>query len=78
MVDSERVKDLLLIEKDLSKIIIIDNTSEHFESQKENGILIKTWQNDKNDKELFYIIQILKDLIQSDFTDVRKYLKNYK
>ena len=73
------VKDLTKIDKDLSKIIIIDNLPENFQKQSENGIFIKSWyNNDENDKALLKLIPILKDLIDSGESDVRTYLNNYK
>ena len=47
------LKDLRKLKHDLKKIIIIDNLSENFSLQPDNGIAIKSWFNDNpNDKEL--------------------------
>ena len=36
----------------MKKIIIIDNIAENFKNQPDNGIFIKTWCGDDNDKVL--------------------------
>jgi CTD small phosphatase-like protein 2 len=33
-------------------MIIVDNSPENFQLQKENGIFIKSWYNDQEDKAL--------------------------
>ena len=46
------VKDLSKIGRDLSKTLIIDNNSENFQLQPDNGIYIKSWYNEPNDNAL--------------------------
>ena len=46
------IKDLSLLGRDLKKIIIIDNIAENFKNQPDNGIFIKSWCGDDNDKIL--------------------------
>ena len=43
------VKDLLKIERDLSKIIIVDNLPDNFKHQPDNGIFIDSWYGEEND-----------------------------
>lgn len=43
------IKDLSQINRDLSKTMIVDNTSECFLLQPENGITIKSWYDDPHD-----------------------------
>jgi CTD small phosphatase-like protein 2 len=38
------VKDLSRLGRDLNKIIILDDLSNNFKLQKENGVKIKAWQ----------------------------------
>ena len=54
------VKDISLIGRDISKIIIVDNMQQNFKLQKENGILISSfWGEDSNDKALLQLGRIL-------------------
>jgi RNA polymerase II subunit A small phosphatase-like protein len=53
------VKDLSKIGRDLSKTIIIDNSAVAYLFQPYNAIAITSWYDDKNDTELFYIMDIL-------------------
>lgn len=53
------MKDLQIIEKDLSKICLVDNSSFSYEINKENGIPIETWINDPKDRELLNLLPFL-------------------
>jgi len=54
------VKDISKLGRDLSRTIIIDNVWENFQLQPNNGIFIKTWVEDINDKCLYDLIPLLK------------------
>ena len=43
------IKDLSKIGRPLTKTIIVDNIAENFLLQKDSGIFIKTWYDDKDD-----------------------------
>ena len=43
----------------MNNLIILDNSPNCYYLNKDNGILIKAWVSDKNDKELFRIKPIL-------------------
>lgn len=53
------IKDLELLGRDLSKVIIVDNLQESFQLQKDNGICIKTWTGETQDSELDKLIDFL-------------------
>jgi CTD small phosphatase-like protein 2 len=57
------VKDLSLLGRDIQKTIIIDNISDNFILQPENGIFISTWYDDMNDKFLDEITPLLKEIV---------------
>ena len=46
------VKDISIFRRDLSRMIIVDNSAESFALQQENGILISTWTGDQEDAAL--------------------------
>lgn len=41
---------------------MIDNITSNFSFQPHNGILVTSWFNDLNDKELLYLVKILKTI----------------
>jgi Dullard-like phosphatase family protein len=78
------VKDISLIGRNISKIIIVDNMQQNFKLQKENGILISSfWGEDSNDKALLQLGRILviiaTDMIHNFFNfDIRDLIRKYK
>lgn len=54
-----RVKNLSLIGRDLKKTIIIDNSSVAYLFHPYNAIAITSWYDDKKDKELYSILNVL-------------------
>jgi Dullard-like phosphatase family protein len=46
------VKDLRIFERDLSRVVIVDNLRESFMLQPENGVHISTWVGDRSDETL--------------------------
>ena len=65
------IKDLrILQDRRLADIVIVDNAAYSFGYQVDNGIPIISWHNDKNDKELFNLIDYLKVLSKVD--DIRE------
>ena len=69
------IKDLTIIGKDLSNIILLDDNITSFSLQEENGIPIKSWYGDTNDIELYKLIPLLQKL--SFFNDVRTEIKKF-
>ena len=79
ILDNVFVKDLSKLGRDLSKVIIIENTPQNFKLQKENGIFIKNFYGeDKNDSALLDLIPILKTVTNNENNDVRIELKKLK
>lgn len=54
------IKDLSLIGRDLSKVIMIDDLHKNFEKQPDNGIQIKAFTGDGNDTSLQELCPVLK------------------
>ena len=69
------IKDLKKLDRDMKNLIIIDNNPKSFMLNKENGVPIKTWVEDLNDKELFKLIPYLIFLGNEKILDVRPFLK---
>ena len=69
-------KDLKKLNRNMNDIIIIDNNPNCYILNSENGIPIKSWLNDINDRELIKIIPYLEFL--SDINDVREFIPKMK
>jgi len=63
LIGAAYVKDISKLGRDLSKTIIIDNDLGCFYLQQENGILIKSFNGEKDDKNLFNLLNILQKII---------------
>lgn len=72
------VKDLSLLGRDPTKTIIIDNISDNFILQPENGIFISTWYDDMSDTFLEEISPLLIEIVEKRVPDVRRALRSYR
>lgn len=72
------MKDLSLLGRDLNKTIIIDNISDNFILQPDNGIFISTWYDDMSDNFLREITPLLTELVEKRVADVRVGMRTYR
>jgi len=72
------VKDLSLLGRDINKTIIIDNISDNFILQPDNGIFISTWYDDMRDRFLDEITPLLAEIVEKRVPDVRRALRAYR
>ena len=72
------VKDLSLLGRDLKKTIIIDNISDNFILQPDNGIFISTWYDDMQDNFLKEISPLLTELVEKRVDDIRIGMRSYR
>ena len=72
------VKDLSLLGRDINRTIIIDNISDNFILQPDNGIFISTWYDDMRDRFLDEITPLLCEMVQKKVPDVRRALRAYR
>jgi import inner membrane translocase subunit TIM50 len=76
--DGEIVKDLSYLNRDLSKVIIIDTNPRHVRDQPENAIVLPKWTGDPKDTELVSLIPFLEYIHTMQYGDVRKILKSFE
>ncbi|KAI1202893.1 NIF-domain-containing protein [Nemania serpens] len=76
--DGEIVKDLSYLNRDLSKVIIIDTKESHVQNQPENAIILPPWKGNKDDTELVSLIPFLEYVFAMESKDVREVLKSFK
>ncbi|KAG6035769.1 mitochondrial inner membrane protein required for protein import [Claviceps citrina] len=76
--DGEIVKDLSYLNRDLSKVIIIDTNAQHVRKQPENAIVLKPWKGDAKDNDLVALIPFLEYIHTMQYSDVRKVLKSFE
>jgi len=70
------VKDMGRMGRDITQIMILDNSPHSYLFNRENAIPCETWYNDQNDKELLDMIQMFEQLADPVVTDVRKTLRD--
>lgn len=72
------IKDLSKIGRDLSKLIMLDNLPENYILQPENGVYVKSWLGDQNDKCLLLLMSVFVYVATNSGDDVRALLLEFK
>mmetsp|Transcript_36821 Transcript_36821/g.35534 ORF Transcript_36821/g.35534 Transcript_36821/m.35534 type:complete len:145 (-) Transcript_36821:32-466(-) len=73
------LKDISLLGRPLEKTIIIDNIEENYKrTSPNNGIRVKSWFDEMDDKVLENLTPFLKNIVERGVPDVRILLKNFK
>ncbi|KAJ5888184.1 mitochondrial inner membrane protein required for protein import [Penicillium taxi] len=76
--DGEYIKDLAYLNRDLSKVILIDTKEEHARLQPENAIILDKWTGNPKDKTLVALIPFLEYMAGMGVEDVRPVLKSFE
>jgi carboxy-terminal domain RNA polymerase II polypeptide A small phosphatase len=66
------IKDMERLGRNISDVILLDNSPISYIFQPENGMPIKNWYDDKHDTDLTQYAGVLKMMTEVD--DVRKFL----
>ena len=69
------MKNIVHLGRDIESVIIVDNNIDSFQISWENGIYIKPWIDDSQDKALVLLEKILTNIVSSEPADVRILLK---
>ncbi|OSC98463.1 NIF-domain-containing protein [Trametes coccinea BRFM310] len=72
------VKDLKYLNRDLSKVILLDTHPEHVAPNPENAIILPKWTGDPKDRGLIAMIPFLESIAIFKTPDVRPVLKAYE
>jgi import inner membrane translocase subunit TIM50 len=72
------LQDLSYLNRDLSKVIIIDTNAQHVRAQPENAIVLPKWKGNPKDDELVALIPFLEYIHTMQYGDVRKVLKSFE
>lgn len=76
-VDGKLVKDLNHLNRDLSKVVVVDTNPDSFHLHPENGILVKPWKGEREDRELIGLIPFFEAIGIYNIDDVRNTIKAY-
>ncbi|XP_055519759.1 LOW QUALITY PROTEIN: mitochondrial import inner membrane translocase subunit TIM50 [Leucoraja erinacea] len=75
--EGHHVKDVSCLNRDPSKVIIVDCKKEAFRLQPFNGIALRKWDGNSDDRTLYELAAFLKTIAVSGVEDVRSVLENY-
>ncbi|XP_069799810.1 mitochondrial import inner membrane translocase subunit TIM50 [Dendropsophus ebraccatus] len=75
--DGHHVKDISCLNRDPSRVVIVDCNREAFKLQPYNGLALKAWDGNSEDRALYDLTAFLKTIATSGVSDVRTVLENY-
>ncbi|XP_078714238.1 mitochondrial import inner membrane translocase subunit TIM50 [Lampetra fluviatilis] len=73
----QHVKDLSCLNRDMSKVIMVDSKREAFQLQPFNGVALGRWDGSSDDRVLYDLATFLRTIALSGVEDVRTVLENY-
>ncbi|OWF41211.1 mitochondrial import inner membrane translocase subunit TIM50-like [Mizuhopecten yessoensis] len=76
-VNGHHVKDLSYLNRDLSKVIVVDCNEKSFQFHIRNGLKLKKWTGDDEDKTLIDLANFLQVVGSSGVEDVRTVMEYY-
>ncbi|EIN06633.1 HAD-like protein [Punctularia strigosozonata HHB-11173 SS5] len=76
--NGEVVKDLSYLNRDLSKVILVDTNPDFVKTHPENAIIVPKWKGDPKDKGLIALIPFLESIGIYKPADVRPILEAYR
>src|SRR5277367_2614636 len=72
------MQDLSYLNRDLSKVMLIDTDPGHARNQLENAIILPKWTGDPSDQTLVQLIPFLEYVATMGFDDTRVVLKSFE
>ncbi|CAL7946108.1 unnamed protein product [Xylocopa violacea] len=77
-VDGHHVKDLDALNRDLSKVIVVDWNPESTKFHPENTLRLPQWKGNDDDTTLYDLAAFLKTILSTNVEDVREVLNYYR
>ncbi|KAJ1894475.1 mitochondrial inner membrane protein required for protein import [Kickxella alabastrina] len=77
-IDGKNYKDLSTINRDMSRVIMIDISPEAFTMQPDNGLLARPFRGEPSDNWISQITEFLEYIHMMEPKDVRPWIKTYK
>ncbi|XP_072318122.1 mitochondrial import inner membrane translocase subunit TIM50 [Eucyclogobius newberryi] len=75
--EGHHVKDVSCLNRDTSKVVVVDCKREAFSLQPFNGLALRKWDGNSDDRTLYDLANFLKAIAVSGVDDVRSVLENY-
>lgn len=77
-IDGHHVKDLDALNRDLSKVIVVDWNPKSIKLHPENALKIPRWTGNDDDTTLYDLAAFLKTILTTNVEDVREVLNYYR
>lgn len=77
-IDGHHVKNLERINRNLSKVIMVDWNENSVKKQRDNALVIPRWTGEDYDDQLIQLAELLNVVAASEVSDVREVLSYYK
>uniref|UniRef100_A0A8D8TAC8 Mitochondrial import inner membrane translocase subunit TIM50 n=1 Tax=Cacopsylla melanoneura TaxID=428564 RepID=A0A8D8TAC8_9HEMI len=77
-INGEHVKNLACLNRDLSKVIVIDWNPNAIHLHPENSLILPKWAGNDDDNTLVELVAFLKSVAEQSPSDVRDILRHYK
>lgn len=72
------MQDISYLNRDPSKVIVLDTNALHARKNPENSIILDPWNGERGDKELVGLIPFLEYIHTMQYSDVRKVIKSFE
>lgn len=72
------IQDIAYLNRDPSKVIVLDTSASHVSSQPENAIVLKPWKGDPKDRDLVSYIPFLEHIAAMGVPDVRPAIASFQ
>ena len=75
---TDQRQDLSYLNRDLSKVLLVDTVPGHAKHQPENAIILPKWKGDPKDQTLIALLPFLEYVATMGFDDTREVLKSFE